>query len=296
METPSAGEPRQAQAVPLDLSRGLSVGARVSCSVIAGLLWSPLVCMAGPVAIRVGQFLVKWGPTAYALYDQFFASEDQHEVATGFEGRKVHLVFDRHGAGNVQEDVAVCTLHLVNLTDGELDDTWTTGDYLAAETALHDFWFAIRGLYTVSTRLREYRWYRFNPSQPFAGAPLRVGTEDNTGTNGGAELPPQVAISVTEKTSRRKSWGRFYLPAPAYTTLAADGGVIGADALNTIHSAALAMYRALVAADLHPVVYSKPRARALAVQRIQVDDLYDVVRSRRWDRPTTRIDQPVATS
>jgi hypothetical protein len=296
MESPSAGEPRPATAVPLELPRWLSVGTGMSRCVIAGLLWSPLGRMGLPVAIRVGSFIVKWGPTAYALYDQFFSSEDVHQVAESFEARKVHVVFDRTGVGGTPEDVAVCTFHLVNVTDGEVDTTWTTGDYLAAEALFHAWWMDIRSLYTSSTSLREYRWYRSAPGLAQSGPPERIGTEGTPGSNTGAELPPQVAISVTEKTQRRKSWGRFYLPAPAYTTLGADGGVIGASAINQVHSATLTLYRDLVDADLHPVVFSKPAARALAVSALQVDDLYDVVRSRRWDRPTTRIVQPIATA
>jgi hypothetical protein len=47
-------------------------------------------------------------------------------------------------------------------------------------------------------------------------------------------------------------------------------------------------YNTCVAAQIVPVVYSPTTGSAWAIEHVHVDDLVDVVRSRRYTTPTTR--------
>jgi hypothetical protein len=218
--------------------------------------------------------------------------------------RKVTLAFETLAGGVRHDDLMLTGVHL-------LDDTatpWSTAArFEAAEAAIDAFWNAVKVQFPAATRLAELAWHRSGPAYDAPNSPgasvrrvLRsvVGTAGGTGTK---ELPRQVAWSLTERTMLRKRWGRMYLPAPA-SSVVVDGRVqlgscqLMADAFRDF-------YAALLAADLVPVVYSpaqparskkkggslpaKPAA-ALKVNTVQVDDILDVIRSRRLKRPLVR--------
>jgi hypothetical protein len=132
--------------------------------------------------------------------------------------------------------------------------------------------------------------------------------KDVAGTGSGSMLPPQVAISVTEKAGSKLHWGRFYLPNP----IVGASGTYGR--LETTYATAIAnatdtMYEALKTAALHPVVYRRPLpvrtkvngvelparpGTAWSVTDIQIDDVFDVIRSRRWKYPALRTQRAIA--
>jgi hypothetical protein len=61
------------------------------------------------------------------------------------------------------------------------------------------------------------------------------------------------------------------------------------------------MYESFVTNNTPAVVYSaatatRPTARALGVGMVQVDDLFDVIRSRRWNEPLLRLQRAIAGS
>lgn len=206
----------------------------------------------------------------------------------------------------------MCTFHFVNLTGGVPDSSWATADYAQVETAADAFWEAIRGYYLPSTILIRYRWHRAGPAWEGNPAPYNPSQRDTarsvagnaTATN--MQLPPQVALSVTERNDQAsRRWGRFYLPAPvaASTTLDSQGRVV--QQLNDgVQAAAITFYNACRTGNqLIPVVYSRPApertradgttlpargAEAHSVDTIQVDNLWDVMRSRRYSGPTYR--------
>jgi hypothetical protein len=181
------------------------------------------------------------------------------------------------------------------------------------------FWTAVQDRYRPTTILDQYRWYAVGPEiEEALGAPGRTGPPRRIvdveiagthSTSGVGSLPPQVAVSVTEQTSDPQAWGRFYMPAPAAEWVTTYGRVH-----STFHTAlanaADTLYEACVTAGAIPVVYSsaKPEretkagttlppkdARALTVDQLQVDDLYDVIRSRRWDAPTLKLQRAIGS-
>src|ERR671914_58278 len=221
-----------------------------------------------------------------------------------FELRKLHVLFSRNGGGTVAEDRAVITMHFLKLVAGAPDATWAAGDFTTIETALDTF-LGVHTTQCVSTVLvDEYRWYRTGPQRDIElGAPGRTGppvrvVKKNRGGGWGAPaapLPPQVAISVTEQTSDKKAWGRFYLPGPingANVVEMATGRIKSAH-LTSLGNAADTFYEACRTANTPVVVYSsaKPEretaagatlpargARALTVDQLQLDDIFDVIR------------------
>src|SRR6186997_3090031 len=63
---------------------------------------------------------------------------------SGYELRRVTTLYDRIDDAGFDQDYAMTTLHLLNLTDGDPDSTWTTGDYTTVEGFLDAFWTTLK--------------------------------------------------------------------------------------------------------------------------------------------------------
>jgi len=114
-------------------------------------------------------------------------------------------------------------------------------------------------------------------------------------------------MTITEITSMQRHWGRFYLPAPIASSLDADGRILTAK-VDQILTAAHTLYTNSLYDSYVPVVWSiqkpdrpkanggtLPAAPAVAYQvgSLQMDNLFDVIRSRRWEFPTYKPRQVV---
>jgi hypothetical protein len=227
-----------------------------------------------------------------------------------FELRKLQVRWGRGGGAAVAADDAITTHHFLKLAGGAPSATWVAADFEAAEAAFDGFWFAISDRYDASTSLKQYRWYKAGPAVAPPQSPVRIVDRTTTGAViSGAPCPPQVAISVTEKTTFPANWGRFYLPAPNTGQAVGLTGRITSATQTDVADAADVMYEAFVTASIPAVVYSAAKgsrpsagggtlpaigARALGVAQLQVDDLFDVIRSRRWNEPLLRLQRDVA--
>lgn len=233
------------------------------------------------------------------LYDLVTHSADVDEDV---EWRRVHCMFTRGTPTGTTEDQMMCTFDIVNITGGAVDSSWTTTDYTQCETALDAFWTAYAPSMYLQSTLTSYRWYRrsFNPyttSKPFAdsGPPQRVTAKSIVGT-GSSALPPQVAITATELTAFPHHWGRVYLPWPGQATTGSFGR-IGSSTITAVANAYQALATSLQGNGFFPVVpvtqVNKVPARGLlTVGGVQVDDVYDVQRSRRGRQPAIRTVRP----
>ncbi len=241
------------------------------------------------------------------------------DFTDAFELRKLQWRLSRAPGGSTTEDVDVCTFHFIKATGGVPGTYSDSTDLAAVESALSVFWNNTKTVYPTFIHSDQYRWYKDGPAfyhlnddgtayVPNGGnAAIRVTEVDVAGTGGtGDSLPPQSAISITEKTSKRSSWGRFYLPAPLADNTT-GGGYIDSTILDGLHGAAVTFYNACRTAHMVPVVFSiaKPErpkrpsgtlaaqaAIAYEVLALQADNLFDVIRSRRWRAPTYK---PVIT-
>jgi hypothetical protein len=224
----------------------------------------------------------------------FYPSANQD---SGFnEGRRARLVFSRTAPAGVFEDAAQIDFEFVNTTGGVLDNTWVDADFTTLETAIDAWWASVRPDVVAGHVLDQIRWYKFGPSLPVGvsgselpGPPVRIVDRNVAGSSAWLTCVYQMAISVTFKTAIRRRWGRVYVPG--YNSMAIDetgrfkavDGAQLADATDTlVADAALA--------DFRTVVYSPTRRIAYAVESLQVDDVPDVIRSRR-PRQTARRDQ-----
>jgi hypothetical protein len=237
------------------------------------------------------------------------------DFAAPFELRKLQWRISRAPAGGVVEDVAVMTFHFIKSAGGTPGTYVDSTDLPAVETAVGTYWTSIKPQYHSMYHSDMFRWYKDGPAfyslngdgtayVPNGSNPaIRVTDVDVPGTNAASnQLPPQVAFTITEKTSSRRHWGRYYLPAMNSSLLDANGRVSSANVTARL-AEAVTFYNSCRAASMVPVVFciqkpSRPTAGggtlpvqaavAYEVLSLQMDDLADVIRSRRWDTPTIR--------
>jgi len=228
-----------------------------------------------------------------------------------YELRELVAHFSRTPATGVVQDDDLCTFHFLNLTAGEPDATWTTTDYTQVETAFDTMWTALKAFYNSETKLSEYYWRAdgpaFKPHGSSLSGPLRITPKSVPGTMSDPMLPPQVSIAVTEvteahytaygvgvpgsvpgtgRTQTRNRWGRVYWPAVGSDSL--SSGRIKTVTCTGFANAMQAFYNDCVGNDIIPVMYSPTTGNAWSITEIRVDDIFDVMRSRRYDTPLVR--------
>ena len=211
------------------------------------------------------------------------------------------MIYGRTRVGAAPEDDAMTTHHFYCP-----DATWpdaAPANYETAETVMTQMWNTIKPYYTSYIKLREFRWYREDDLNPPWGPPARVTAVSLPGTSAGDKnLPPQVAIAVTEYTGLQerqggrtvRHWGRFYLPAPGATALELDGR-LGNNLQPVIANAVDTAYAGMIAAHLEPAVRitgwggeALPQSGWAPVKEIRVDNLFDTIRRRRYETVTLR--------
>lgn len=245
----------------------------------------------------------------YAGYDFQVA-----DFAAPFELRKVQLTWTSNDAAVATDDVRVATFHFLKLTGGVPDDAWVAGDFTALNTNFATWWNAIKDRFNSATTLSHLKVYKDGPEIEPPQVPVYDATLNIGGASGFDPLPPQVAVTVTEKAGSRLHWGRFYLPNPTNACCNLYGRLDSTTAAD-FADATDALYTSLRAAGLSPVVYRRalPIRQTAAEKRagtlpgsipardasvweitdIQVDDVFDVIRSRRWKYPTLRTQRAI---
>lgn len=180
-------------------------------------------------------------------------------------------------SGEPAEDVAVNTLHC-QVTDGG----WTTDDRDTFKSAWDTLYTALRPSISADVGLAEMRMYNV----PVASGPLGDPVFVVAGTGGfgtgsaAAELPPQVAMSVTWITAIRRRWGRIYLPGLVNSVL--THGRFASSTLTTIGNAIDAFGTALRGSGQGIVVWHRASWTPQDVTTFRIDDVPDVQRRRRF--------------
>ena len=200
--------------------------------------------------------------------------------------RRAVVHFDRTAA-SVGADDAEIHFDFLNLTGGDPDDTWTDADYENLEGHLDTWFAAIAGKIDHNYKLRQFSWYRFGPGVAAPNPAERVVTRTDAGTLSGFPLPPQVACSMTLRTGIRRSWGRTYLPGLGLDNAVA-GGRLSGTSLTAIVDALAALYEDANGDDFPMVVVSKAHLSVYAIEAVEVDDVLDVIRRRRWKQAITK--------
>lgn len=224
-----------------------------------------------------GSALVSGGPSAVA--------------GSGVGVRRAVIDFSQTAPGTVVDDKRQIHWDFLNLTGGAPDDTWTSGDYSTLETILEAWLTGIQAYITQEGTWTAIKWYRVGTGVVPPNPAERTTVISSQGTGASLTMPPQTALSITLKTARRKNWGRTYLPG--VTSVGLGGrGAITASVVDTIGAASNTMVNAAIAADFHPGVLSKVAGSFFTLEQLQIDDVWDVIRSRRWKNATHKYDAP----
>jgi hypothetical protein len=226
-------------------------------------------------------------PIAAKLLSSNFDGHDTLANAAAVEGRRAELVFDRTSPG--AEDVATCSFSLLNYTSGAVDTTWTTGDYDDCSAAIVAMWNAIKSKH-YGCSLREIRYYREGPGiAAGAAGPAEHVHAVGVAATGVGMLPPQVACSITLRTALRPHWGRFYLPNIGTNQVSPTGGRSTLGLITEWANAVRAMDATLRSHDFRLVVFSRAGGGFLGVSAIEVDDVLDVIRRRRYQHAAAKV-------
>jgi hypothetical protein len=238
------------------------------------------------------------------------------EVATftgTFELRRAQLSWSLLSAAGLEEDVRVCTFHHIKLSGGTPVDTWAAGDFTTLSNAYAAFWNAIKPWFPDDLVWETLKFYKDGPDIEPPQVPVYEEAVGLAGTSAASAMPPQVALSVTEKAGSKLYWGRFFLPAPAVAGPASAGSttVYGRPStalLTAVADAGDTLYEAARVANLPFVVYRRTlperlkrsgatlaarAASAWEISELQIDDVFDVIRSRRFDGPTLRVQRGI---
>jgi hypothetical protein len=96
-----------------------------------------------------------------------------------------------------------------------------------------------------------------------------------------------VACSVTIRTDQRRHWGRFYLPSLGQAVLDSTTGRISTAFADQVAAAAVLLTDRSNTSLGHPTltVWSRTGGTHHDPQSVAVDDVPDVIRSRRFKKP-----------
>jgi len=268
-------------------------------------------------AAGLGRWLVKVAlPFVVAgLEDAFTDGVGQAAPASDVQWRRLNWRFTRATPASTVEDVAMFGFDVVNLTSGNIDSSWTTGDYAAVDAAVTELWASLSPLVSNSHTLTEVQYHArtFSADLPIgehvpqfqpgtnkevarferSGPPLHLLTKNEPGVNSGGVLPYQNALSVTFRTAARKHWGRCYIPGLSIADLASATGRFSPTTTVAVANAFAEFASDLAANDFYIMVPStqndsKYATSLQSVQQIQVDDVPDVIRRRRPKQASIR--------
>lgn len=202
----------------------------------------------------------------------------------------VQVIFDR-SVVSPNEDVAVVTMHCRGVVSGlpdslnPMDDT--NRDNFAGKL---DTWFnAIKTYFDSAYVLTAYKFYALpaTSTDPM-GSPAKTYARSLQGASSSGNMPTQAATSVTFITDKRRTWGRFYLPGIRNTNLSGfRWNSAMCDAICTATKALTS--RSATGACL--TVWSRAEWTHHDPQYVQVDNVPDVIRSRRLSTTTYRAKQ-----
>lgn len=194
----------------------------------------------------------------------------------------VQTVHERTGAIAVADDVEVTTTHW--RWDGSGDPG--PSDFAIVEARLDGFWDAIKAGRTTNITVREHRWYPAVVPPGSPGPTLHVTASGIVGTSTASLLPPQVATTLTFITDVRRRWGRFYIGGLTTVLNSSSGRVNAGDCSEIAVAGAEAFFNS--ATNWRVQVFGAPTPNSLPVRSVRVDDVWDIMRSRRYGGATVR--------
>lgn len=210
----------------------------------------------------------------------------------------MHIQVSWERVGNTTNaDRFVNSFDVVNITNGTVDNTWTSTDFTTVANHIIVMVNYAHALQPTTVRCIDIKFYRrfFNPysiSEPFApsGPPVWTVAVGTAGTLTATGMINQAAITHTEKTTYPRHWGRSYWPVPAASMVNADGH-FASTPVDTFGLGLQTVYNQMQTEEFFPVVpvtqvQGAPTRGLLTITQVQVDDIPDVIRRRRLRNKT----------
>lgn len=167
------------------------------------------------------------------------------------------------------------------------EDPIASSSYETVEAKFDDFWDAIGGWIPAEVKLVGYRWSKWKDDFSKPDPSFRFAVRDDAGTVGdGGCGAPQVACAITEETAIRRRWGRFYLPFIHRMNVV--NGRFPDAFCTSVGAAAVEMLETVEDEWQHVTVSTEKDPHILPTNFVRVDNVPDVIRSRRWDASTFR--------
>jgi len=213
----------------------------------------------------------------------------ENALPPGIGVRKAMLVYSRL-LHTPPQDQMTTHIDFLNVTAGSPDDTWTDADFAFLEGEIVNFQQLIAPQIHTKTVLDQIRWYRVGPGIVPPNPAVRI-LEVNTPGTSGTQGAAQVAATITLKTVPRRQWGRMYLPVAGNMIAGADGR-FSQTAVQAVADAANLMFTNAAANEFLPVIFSKSRGKAYGIESLTVDNVPDVIRSRRFNEATFKATHP----
>ena len=159
-------------------------------------------------------------------------------------------------------------------------------EFETVEAKFDAFFAAVKTALGKNVMLAGYRWSPWKNDFSGTEPSIRYVTRNvNIGNTVGGLTAPQVACAVTEETAIRRRWGRFYLPWPE--TSGISNGRFTSGICSQIGAAAVDLLET-VESEWQHVTVSSLTPHILPTEYVRVDDVPDVIRSRRWASSTYR--------
>jgi hypothetical protein len=204
--------------------------------------------------------------------------------------RRAQIVWKRVNQTPAQ-DAIVSHFDFLNITNGEPDDTWTDADFTSLEDDISVFLATMAPFWHTTVFADQIRWYRVGAGVLPPNPAVRIKEIEISG-GAASSAPPQVCMTSTYRTVPRRQWGRSYWPFNNVTSFTPDGRIVSAT-VDSIGTALNNLFTEATNAQFLPVITSERRGKAYTVERIQVDNVPDVIRSRRVNESTHTSSFPV---
>jgi hypothetical protein len=200
-----------------------------------------------------------------------------------------HLRAEGHWTGGdiwtygIHVDSALTTTALATAWAAALTDQWTGAGTPAG---------ALQTLYTDQIIVDNAVAVMLNTATAKqlerADVPLSI-----AGTSTGEQMPPQVALTVSLRTSlpTRAGRGRFYLPGMSTSVLA--NGRLAAANQTAVLNASARMLNSLIDAGATPGVWTTGLLNPRIINRVEVGDVFDTQRRRRDKLVESRVALPI---
>lgn len=165
-----------------------------------------------------------------------------------------------------------------------------TNAYEPVEAQFDTFFSAIAPHLAVNTKIVGYRWSRWKDDYSKTEPSFRYASRALVNQFGGSVMPNQVSAAITEETSVRRRWGRFYVPFICKEAIGAEGRLTQ-QAVNALGSDGRAALATVEDTWQHVTISRELTPHFLPTTFIRVDNVPDIIRRRRLRSSTYRYRQ-----